>query len=125
MSLRDQIQDDIDTVILNTGDFAESVTYTDADGADTVMNAVVMRGILTYLDGSDGTAESHPVDVFVSLTDLTQPARGDEITVVAPATGTETYRVDAWRYQEGGWMLHCLRLADREIGGTGQRMRRA
>lgn len=125
MSLKDKMQSDVNNVILNPDDVAESVTYTDASGVETMMNAVVSREVINVEAGEEGSWVENWINAFVSHTDLTAPEAGASLTVADLAgTGTEVYQVDTWDHVRGGVVLRCRLITEWEVAGDGSRKRR-
>lgn len=126
MALSDQIATDIENVLLNTSDFGESSTYTPKSGAAaTTPNVLVMRDSESYEMARTGNLERATARILVAQSDIAQPARGDSVEVSAPSgTGNETWYVDAWAAQRGGWLLACQKVAQEEFVGEGGRRHR-
>lgn len=120
MGLKDQIADDVANVFLNTDDFAESVTY---DG--TAYTGLVNRDPMLYepsMPGGEG--ELHWVEVRLSVSDVETPERGKSITIAdPPGTGTETYYLDSWEYDEAMWVMRAVDTREHVMHG-GNRARR-
>jgi len=103
-------------VFLNTDHFAETVTYTPYGGSGSSIDAVVMRDPVEAQDALDGSWEAGGARVLVNEDDVSQPARGDTVTVTSPAA---TYIVNGWQHTEGMWSLTCVVQGEHRQHGSG------
>ena len=123
MTLKAVIQSDVVDVLLNTDDFAESVTYTPVGGVASTFSAIVTHEPLVMGSWTDGEGELHRAMVFVDDANVAAPARGDSISITVGGTAY-TYKVDTWAGTLGGWRLASTRISEQELAGDGHRIRR-
>lgn len=119
MSLKTQMAADFAGVVLDQGEFAESVTYTAPDLTITTCSAVWIprEGITEYEDEIGRRARRREGDLYVS----SDPADGIALPVVDAAVqvGGEVYKVAAVGELEAGvWTLTLRRLDVIEQGAT-------
>lgn len=85
--------------------FGEQVTYTAAGGAGSSITAA-LSGFDSDLDQmEEGTAAVSRGRVLVSAAEVSQPGRGDSVTI-----GSTTYTVTSWRQVAGGWVCELSRV---------------
>ena len=105
------------SVFLNTGHFAETVSYTPAGGSASSITAVVVRHGADLEEVASGNVEVELADIHVDVSDVEMPARGDRVETTEADDSTGTWGVDSKRYQEGMWVLGCVKLSGREVAG--------
>ena len=84
MTLKSQIAADVASVLLNTDEFAEDVTYTPSGEAAKSIKAVFDYEGFTPEDAEDGRVQRHDATLFIS-TDATlgiaNPNAKDQVTI--------------------------------------------
>lgn len=84
MTLKEQIAADLNTIFFNTGEFAETVTYTPVVGAAKVIKAVVTYGDGDGLNGADAFNVVASMEIMADAANgIAQPAAGDRVSIGA------------------------------------------
>lgn len=125
MSLREQIESDVEGVFLNTDDFAETCTYYPAGGGDPLeVSAVIDEDGDSNEQGRELT-DATTLMVFVSrdpLTGISNPRKGDRLR----RENDQEDRLFAYQGPDGGptteadqfaWTLRFARNLRHELGG--------
>ena len=101
MTLKQQINDDVVTVFLNTDEFAETISYTPKDGVATSIIAVVIRKedrAFTVFESE--TSQEQRITIEVSTAEVPNLIRGDKFTI-----DSTDYGVDSRPEQDGFGMM--------------------
>jgi len=122
-TFRERLADHRGDVFLNTDHYAETVSYTPSGDNGTDISAVVQRSGLEWREQHDGGAEVETAIVRVSAADVS-PTRKDTIATTEPDASIATWGIDGWEYEDGMWMLQCVKISEAEITGAGHRTRR-
>lgn len=80
MTLREQMASDIADVFMNTGEFAEAVTYTVSGGSPTSINAIFDESEEPSHE-SDGKVKIRRGTLIISVADIASPGHGDTVAV--------------------------------------------
>jgi hypothetical protein len=104
MTLKDQLQDDVDDVFLDLDDFAVSVTYTNKAGANQIKAIVDYESVLT----EQGKNVKLPARIHINSVDIASPKYLDEVTI-----DTKTFTVEKNISSSGNMFVLRLRRGQR------------
>lgn len=110
MRLKDQMALDAKAVFLNSGEFAEEITYTPAGGTAKLIRAVIVRKELSPSDEVNGRSLKNQVEVYISTDPLEGISfinrRDDRITLSDVEGISKEARInDILGKDEGLWHL--------------------
>lgn len=110
MSLKDQMAFDAKTAFLNSGEFAEEITYTPADGPGKVIRAVIVRKELSPADEVTGRSLKNQAEAYISTDPMegvvSVNRRDDRITLNDVEGTVKEARInDVLGKDEGLWHL--------------------
>ena len=110
MIFKDQMKNDAVNVFLNTGEFAENITYTPQGGSPKTIKAVVVLKTIEPTAGNTGRALHHQADVFI-LNDALKgidavDKKDDRLTLNDSEGNSQTARIhEVLAKDDGLWHL--------------------
>lgn len=111
MSFKDQMKQDAQTVFMNSGEFAEEITYTPAGQQAKILRAVVIRKTLEPGDENSGRTLRNQAEVYISCdteNGIVEINRSDDRITLTDIEGTvQESRISEILDNSGG-MWHLL-----------------
>lgn len=123
MTLKELMAQDLDTVIYDTDEHAETAELKEPDGTIHVDVRVIINRDMLQMDSSEyGRQEQHVAAIRMPVKDFAPMQRGVEVTVDAPdGNGTETWGIDGYQEEKGEWRCTAHRYTDKETSHSDHR----
>ena len=104
MTLKNQLQSDVDAIFLNLDDFAISITYTNISGAHQIKAIVDYESVLT----GEGKNVKLPARIHINKADIDSPGYQDKVTI-----DSEVFAVEKIESSAGNMFVIRLRRGGR------------
>lgn len=123
MTLKEQMEQDLDTVIYDTDEHAELADVKEPDGTiHTDVRVIINRDMLNMDSSEFGRQEQHVAAIRMPVKDFAPMQRGVNVIVDAPdGGGTETWGIDGYQEEKGEWRCTAQRYSDKEVSHSDHR----